>query len=112
MLELLVVGLASLSLVPLIEGIGYIYRESQRKIEDVKKALCDCNTLASINTYVIPYPIVLIFIHLQSKKNRDLSSEIEHPYWMPAALSCLYIVEININSINFHILLHCNSQGL
>ena len=80
MLELLAAGLASLSLVPLIEGIGYTYGESQRKIKDVKKALCDCNTLAFINIYVIPYPIVLIFICSQSKKNCDLLSEIEHPY--------------------------------
>jgi hypothetical protein len=103
LLELLAAGLASLSLVPLIEGMGYTYGESQRKIEDVKKALRDRNTLASIDTYVIPYPIILIFIRSQSKKNCDLWSQIEHPYWMPAALSCLYIVGININSINFHI---------
>jgi hypothetical protein len=83
--------------------MGYTYGEAQRKIEDVKKALRDRNTSASIDTYVIPYPIVLISIRSQSKKNRDLWSEIEHTYWMPVALSCLYIVGININSINFHI---------
>jgi hypothetical protein len=72
LLKLLETGLASLSLVPLIKGIGYKYRKAQRKIEDVKKALCDCNTLAFVNTYIIPYLIVLISICLQSKKNRNL----------------------------------------
>jgi hypothetical protein len=72
LLELLETGLASLSLVPLIEGISYKYRKAQRKIEDVKKALRDRNTLASVDTYVIPYPIVLISIRSQSEKNRNL----------------------------------------
>jgi hypothetical protein len=72
LLKLLATGLASLSLVPLIKGISYMYRKAQRKIEDVKKALRDCNTLAFVNTYVIPYPIALISIYLQSKKNRNL----------------------------------------
>lgn len=76
--ELLAIGLASFSLVPLTDGMGYTYGESLRKIEEVKEALHDRNTLASIDMYVIPYPIVLIFIHSQSEKNRGLWSEIEH----------------------------------
>jgi hypothetical protein len=72
LLKLLATRLASLSLVPLIKGIGYTYRKAQRKIKDVKKALCDCNTLAFVNTYVIPYLITLISIYLQFKKNRNL----------------------------------------
>jgi hypothetical protein len=72
LLELFATGLASLSLVPLIEGISYKYRKAQRKIEDVKKALRNCNTLASVDTYVILYLIALISIYSQSKKNRNL----------------------------------------
>jgi hypothetical protein len=57
LLELLESGLASLSLVPLIEGMKYKYKMAQGKIGDVKRALCDRNTLASVDTYVIPYPL-------------------------------------------------------
>ena len=49
-----------------------MYRKAQRKIEDVKKALCDCNTLAFVNMYVILYFIALISIYLQFKKNCNL----------------------------------------